>query len=78
MITVQVNLSGNLKAILPDQETTKKIELEQPTSIYNVLLKADINPAVVVKVLVEEEVKPKDYIIREDTIITLIGPLAGG
>ncbi|MDF2519572.1 MAG: hypothetical protein K0R84_200 [Clostridia bacterium] len=53
--------------------------VNEPVSIRALLQMAGINPTVVPAVYMDESKKDKDYMVtKEDSRITVLGPLAGG
>lgn len=78
MMQIKVNLSGNLRAILTGKPPEIVAELEGPVTVRQLLDRIGVYPPVVVTVLVNGEAKSKDAVIAEDSVVVLIGPMAGG
>ena len=76
---VKINLSGSLRGIYADKGSEIVVSVNMPVTIRNLLVEAGINPLVVAAVLVDGDLKSKDFTIEEKVNeITLVGPIAGG
>lgn len=76
---IKVNLSGSLRGIYADKGGEIFVDINEPVTIRYLLVETGINPLVVAAVLVDGNMKGKDFIIgKEVHEITLIGPIAGG
>lgn len=80
---VTLKLSESLLSIY--RETEKPLQeimvlnLENPSTLREILIKADINPLMVPMIIIKNQrCQSLDYLIKNDETITLIGPLAGG
>ncbi|MDW7650528.1 MAG: hypothetical protein SCK29_10320 [Bacillota bacterium] len=76
---VKINLSGSLQGIYTDKTSDLFVDINIPVTVRHVLAAAGVNPLVVAAVLVDGEMKSKDFTIEEKiNEITLVGPIAGG
>ena len=80
---VTLKISESLLAIhreggRPLKETIE-IEIEKPTNLLSILFGEGINPLLVPMVIINNKrLSSLDYLIEQDEVITLVGPLAGG
>ncbi len=75
---ITLHLSGGLKAVLSHLPEEMSLQLERPASLREILMRAGINPLLVMVVTVDGQRGNKDQVIDHDAEITLIGPMAGG
>ena len=75
---VTLHLSGGLRAVLAHLHEEMTIHMDGPTSLREILVRAGINPLLVMAVTVDGERRDKDHVIDHDAEIGLIGPVAGG
>ncbi|WP_312811186.1 hypothetical protein [Sedimentibacter sp.] len=80
---VTLKLSESLLSIYKETEKPLQeimvLNLENPSTLREILIKADINPLMVPMIIIKNQrCKSLDYLIKNDETITLIGPLAGG
>jgi hypothetical protein len=75
---ITLHLSGGLRAVLAHLPEEMRIHMDGPASLREILVKAGINPLLVMLVTVDGERGEKDQVIDHDTRITLVGPMAGG
>ncbi len=55
------------------------INLDEPTTLHSIIVKAGINPALVPMIIINNKrVSYLNILVDNDETITLIGPLAGG
>jgi hypothetical protein len=54
------------------------IESDIPLTIGHILAKAGINPLLAPMIVIDDVLRQKEHIVESDSVITLIGPLAGG
>gem|GEM_PF-2117872 len=77
-ITINLHLSGGLRAILPDRPECITVTCDRPELAGQILIEAGINPRVIMKLIVNGRVADKSDIIDQDAEIYLIAPMAGG
>ncbi|WZL72697.1 hypothetical protein QBE52_16770 [Clostridiaceae bacterium 35-E11] len=75
---IKIKLSGSLLLIYKNLEECITVHIDEPISIEYLLHKTGIHPFVAPMVLVDGDVKDKDFIIEKEVELTVIGPLAGG
>lgn len=75
---ITLHLSGGLRAVLEHLPEKITIEFEGPTSLREILVRAGINPLLVMAVTVDGERRDKDQVIDHDGRINVVGPVAGG
>lgn len=76
---IKVILHGNLKAIYSDKPEEINLQIDDSTSVMNVLGELEISPLVVTTVLIDGDTKDKQALLKkENEKLELIGPLAGG
>lgn len=75
---INIKLSGSLLLIYKDLDEQMTVHIDEPISIRCLLHKTGIHPSVAPMVLVDGEVRDKDFIIEEEVELMVIGPLAGG
>jgi hypothetical protein len=86
MITIRLRLSESLLSLFRDSGSPKKEILlcrtEPGITVKEILADQNINPLLVPMVSMEAGTAQKrisrDTILREDAVLTLYGPLAGG
>lgn len=77
-LKLKLHLSGGLRAILNHLPPEIKMEIEGPIPLRDVLVRAGINPLLIMMLTVDGSPGEKDRIIDRDAEIELIGPVAGG
>lgn len=77
-ITVTLVPSGGLRAIVDGLPERLEVELEGPTPVREVLIRAGINPLLVMKLATESGPLDREATIGRDMEIHIIGPMAGG
>ena len=76
---IKVKLSGSLRGIYREMDSEILVLIDEPTSMQELLVKLGINPLVVAAILVDGNVRSKDFLVAKDTNeIILVGPIAGG
>ena len=79
---ITLRLSESLLSIYrasgQELDETIVLALEGPLSIKEILESAGINPILTPLVLLGKQTYKLDHCLEQDTVITLIGPLAGG
>lgn len=76
---MKIILSGNLRDLYPKKKREEIMSIDHPITVYELLNKLQINPFVILTVLVNGETKSKDTVLDPDTEeIMLFGPMAGG
>jgi len=80
---VTLKLSESLLSIYKETEKPLQeimvLNLENPSTLREILIKADINPLMAPMIIIKNQrCQSLDYLIENDETITLIGPLAGG
>lgn len=75
---VHFHLTGNLRAILSHLPAEITVVTDRPTSLPDLLIRAGINPLLVVVPAVDGVTIPRDSVIDRETTVVLFGPLAGG
>ncbi len=75
---ITLHLSGGLRAVLEQLPDQVNLEVKGPVSVRDIIIRAGINPLLVVVVTVDGNRGDKEQIIDHDAAIGLIGPMAGG
>jgi len=80
---VTLKLSESLLSIYREMEIpleeTIVFYIEKPITLLSILLKVGINPLLTPMITIDNKrITSLNYLIENDEIITLIGPLAGG
>lgn len=75
---LNLRLSGGLRAILNHLPPEMTMEIEGPAVVRDVIIRAGINPLLIMMLTVDGSPGDKDLIIDRDAEIELIGPVAGG
>jgi len=75
---ITLHLSGGLRAVLAHLPEEMRIHMDGPASLREILVKAGINPLLVMLVTVDGKRGEKDQVIDHDARIGLVGPMAGG
>jgi hypothetical protein len=75
---ITLHLSGGLRAVLAHLPEVITIHREGPASLREILVRAGINPLLVMLVTVDGERGDKDQVIDHDARIDVLGPMAGG
>lgn len=79
MITVEIQVSGHVKELMPDKKDHYRVQLSGPRTVSEILRdEVGVNPLLFAIVVVNGERKPKDYLIQEDSKVVLVSPVAGG
>lgn len=77
-ITITLIPSGGLRAIVEGLAERLEVILEGPTTLREVVIKAGINPLLVMKFATAEGSLDREAVINDSMTIYLIGPMAGG
>ena len=73
-----LHLSGGLRAILTGFSSEVSLDMEGPVPVRDVLIRAGINPLLVMMVTVDGKRVAKTHSLVRDAEIGLVGPMAGG
>lgn len=75
---VKIKLSGNLASILTSFPKDMVMELKEPVTIGRLLFEMDMNPLIITTIIVNSQMKDREFMLTEDSEVLLIGPIAGG
>ncbi len=75
---ISLHLSGGLRAVLAHLPETMTLHVDGLASLRDILVRAGINPLLVMVVIVDGERVDKDVVVDQDAEIVLVGPMAGG
>jgi len=77
-LRITLHPDGNLRAVLTGLPPLIKLDLPGPASVREVLLRAGINPLLVVAVIRDGRTIDKDSLLSDGADLGLVGPLSGG
>lgn len=73
-----INIANNLTHLYPGLNREEKVHSTSPLTINEMAVRLGISPLLVVRAVVDGKIHPLDNPIKNDTDITLFGPIAGG
>ncbi len=77
-MNLTLTLSGGLRAVLSDLPERMELDLDRPAMVWEILLRAGINPGLAMMVFLDGRRADLDQVVEYDCELTVVGPAAGG